>query len=281
MFCAILAGIYLYLNKEDDDETTTTSTAATTQEEPVTEAPSQTETESVSNMDIPLTKAPTAATTAAPVQLVPGYTYLTADALKLRGGPGKSYADLGTVYKGTVVRYLGQQGGGYSYIEYYLNGVRHEGWVLTIYLKTNTTGKDHYSGSAAVVTNNMPVSTVAPYTTTTTRPAATTTTRPATTETRPVTEEPTVEEPWYEPPEETQEEETTRRLQDLIERLIGNNTDGHEGLVLRSEPNASSGKLGVLPEGTKVYLTGQTKNGYTFVVTRDGRTGWVLEYYLK
>ena len=177
-------------------------------------------------MDIPLTKAPTAATTAAPVQLVPGNTYLTADALKLRGGPGKSYADLGTVYKGTVVRYLGQQGGGYSYIEYYLNGVRHEGWVLTNYLKTNTTGKDHYNGSAPSTT------------------AATT-------------------------------------ARQLPVARISNRTDDHLGLVLRSGPSASSSHLGVLPEGTLLYLLGESSGGYTKVETvDDGRTGWVMEAYL-
>ena len=188
-FCAILAGIYLGLSKDKDDETT-----AATQEESVAEVTTQTTTQPVSNIEIPLTNAPTtkrAKTTTAATQLIPGNSYLASAALKLRGGPGTTYTDLGTVAKGTVVRYLGQQGNSYSYVEYYAGGVYHQGWVLTSYLKNNTTTKDFYNGVAPTITTAPVFSTL---------PAITTTTQPTTTE--------PPEEPETEPTEEPTEEET-------------------------------------------------------------------------
>ena len=196
LFCAILAGIYLGLSKDKDDDTTTT-----TQEESVTEVSQQTTTQPVSNIEIPLTNAPTTkrvtTTTAAP-QLIPGNSYLASAALKLRGGPGTTYTDLGTVAKGTVVRYLGQQGNSYSYVEYYVGGVYHQGWVLTSYLKNNTTTKDFYNGVAPTITT-VPMYSTLPAYTTTTQP---TTTRPTTTEPTTETETDPSEEPSQEDPGE-------------------------------------------------------------------------------
>ena len=200
-FCAILAGIYLGLSKDKDDDTT-----VATQEESVTEVSQQTTTQPVSNIEIPLTNAPTTKrvkTTTAPTQLIPGNSYLASAALKLRGGPGTTYTDLGTVAKGTVVRYLGQQGNNYSYVEYYVGGVYHQGWVLTSYLKNNTTAKDFYNGVAPTVTTAPVYSTLPPITTTTQPTTRPTTTRPTTAEPTTETEpEPTEEEPSQEEPVE-------------------------------------------------------------------------------
>ena len=57
-------------------------------------------------------------------------------------------------------------------------------------------------------------------------------------------------------------------------------TDSHAGLVLRAESTYYSEKLGVLPEGTVLYLLGGSANGYTQVKTQSGVVGWVLEDYL-
>ena len=57
-------------------------------------------------------------------------------------------------------------------------------------------------------------------------------------------------------------------------------TDSHAGLVLRAESTYYSEKLGVLPEGTVLYLLGGSANGYTKVRTQSGVVGWVLEDYL-
>ena len=214
--------------------TTAVVTAAT---QPTAAAPSATADEPQTNDVVVFTDAPTAAAPATTtVYLYSGQTYVVASTtpahagVVLRSGPGSSYEKRATVKEGVVVLYTGQQNSGYVSVEYYLNGTYHSGWVVYRYLATNTTGKDHYNGSAPV--------------------------------TSPPTAAPT----------------TARQLP--VAR-IGNRTDEHLGLVLRGGPSSSSSYLGVLPEGTRLYLLGESSGGYTRVETvDDGRTGWVMEAYL-
>lgn len=51
-------------------------------------------------------------------------------------------------------------------------------------------------------------------------------------------------------------------------------------IVLRQQPSASSGKLGVVPLRSKVILTGKENDGYV-EVQFEGKTGWVAEKYLR
>lgn len=61
---------------------------------------------------------------------------------------------------------------------------------------------------------------------------------------------------------------------------VGYHTDDHLGVVLRGGPSSSSAHLGVLPEGTLLYLTGSVSGEYSSVSTTDGRAGWVMTKYL-
>ncbi len=211
------------------EATTAVITAAT---QPTTAAPATSADEPQTNDVVVFTDATTAPPTTT-VYLYSGQTYVVASTtpahagVVLRSGPGSSYEKLTTVREGVVVLYTGQQNSGYVSVEYYLNGKHYTGWLVYRYLASNTTGKDHYNGSAPSTT------------------AATTTAR------------------------------------QLPVARISNRTDEHLGLVLRSGPSASSSHLGILPEGTLLYLLGESSGGYTKVETvDDGRTGWVMEAYL-
>lgn len=81
------------------------------------------------------------------------------------------------------------------------------------------------------------------------------------------------------------EEEAYEEPADGANAYVSYQTDSHAGLVVRSSDTYYSDKLAVIPEGTDVYMTGETgENGYCRVIIRygspDAYSGWVLQRYL-